>query len=132
MLNEVYQDRPGNARFVVCPSTVLAGDAVLIGAQPAVAVDSYNAANGGTTFRFTGTYKLTFIAATVVSPVTGSAALPGDKVYATGTLDATTGVTTGLTLSKASGGTLFGSFAGTSQTSATTDTAALIKLKESV
>ncbi len=131
MLNERYQDRPGDALFFACPSTVLAGDAVLIGKLPAVALDSYNAANGGTTFRFAGTFALTVIAATVVSPPTGSACKPGDKIYATGTLDSITGVTTDLTLSKASGGTPFGAYAGTGITSGTTDTSALVKLQES-
>jgi len=131
MLNEIFQDRPANARFFPCPSTVVGGDPVLVGGLPAVALDSYNSRNGGTTFRFTGTYELSVIAATVVSPVTGSAVKPGDKIYATGSLDSTTNVTTGLTLSKASGGTLFGSYAGTGITSASTDTAARVKLKES-
>lgn len=131
MLNEVYQDRPGDARFFPCPSTVLSGDPVLVGALPAIAMDSYNAANGGTTFRFAGTHAFTVIGATVVSPLTGSAVKPGDKIYATGTLDATTNITTGLTLSKATGGTLFGTYGGTGITSGTTDTAALVKLQES-
>jgi ABC-type glutathione transport system ATPase component len=38
----------------------------------------------------------------------GIAANPGDKVYASGTLDATTNVTYGLTLSKNSANTFFG------------------------
>ena len=130
MLNEVYQDRPGDARFFACPSTILSGDPVLVGALPAIALDSYNAQNGGTTFRFAGTHTFTVIAATVVSPPTGSAVLPGDKIYATGTLDAVTNITHGLTLSKASGGTLFGT-AGSSIASGLTDTAALVKLQES-
>jgi predicted RecA/RadA family phage recombinase len=131
MLNEIFQDRPANARFFPCPSTVVSGDPVLVGGLPAVALDSYQAHNGGTTFRFSGTFELTVIAATVVSPVTGSALKPGDKVYATGTLDTTTNITTGLTLSKASGGTLFGSYADTGLASGSTDTSARIKLKES-
>ena len=130
MLNEVYQDRPGDARFFACPSTVLAGDPVLVGALPAVAMDSYNAQNGGTTFRFAGTHTLSVIAATVVSPVTGSALKPGDKIYATGTLDSTTNITTGLTLSKASGGTLFGTYGGTGLGSGLT-ASDLVKLQES-
>lgn len=131
MLNEKYQDRPGNARFYPCPSSVLGGDFVLIGGLPAVAVESYTAAKGGTYFRFSGTFTTTVIAATVVSPITGSAVKPGDKIYATGTLDSTTNVTTGLTLSKASGGTAIGTYDGTGITSASTDTAAPVKLRES-
>jgi predicted RecA/RadA family phage recombinase len=132
MLNEIRNDRPADARFYPCPSTVLSGDPVLIGTLPAVALDSYNSNSGGTVFRFAGTCEFTVIAATVVSPVTGSAAKPGDKIYATGTLDATTNVTTGLTLSKASGGTLFGSYDGAGITSGSTDTAARVKLRETV
>jgi hypothetical protein len=132
MLNELRQDRPGDARFFLCPSTVLAGDPVLIGGVlPAVAVDSYNANTGGTVFRIAGTFSLTVIAATVVSPITGSAVKAGDKIYATGTLDATTNITTGLTLSKASGGVAFGTYDdSTAITSATTSTTAPVKLKE--
>jgi predicted RecA/RadA family phage recombinase len=132
MLNELRQDRPANAKFVACPSTVKAGDLVLVGALPGVAVDDYNSRNGGTTFRFTGEFLLTVIGATVVSPVTGSAVKPGDKIYATGTLDATTNCTTGLTLSKASGGTLVGSYSGTGIASTVTDTSAPVKLKETI
>lgn len=130
MLNERYQDRNADAQFFACPTTVKSGDPVLIGTLPAVAMDDYNAQNGGTTFRFAGVFALTVIAATVVSPVTGSAVKPGDKIYASGTLDATTNITTDLTLSKASGGVQFGSYAGTGITSGVTDTSALVKLKE--
>jgi predicted RecA/RadA family phage recombinase len=130
MLNELYQDRPGNAMFFACPSSILAGDLVLIGTLPAVAVDDYNAANGGTTFRFSGTFELTVVAATVVSPITGSAVKPGDHIYATGTTDSATNVVHALTLSKATGGTKVGSYAGTGITSGATDTAAPVKLKE--
>ncbi len=131
MLNEIRQDRAGDAQGFKCPTSVKAGDAVLIGGLPAIAVDDYNANTGGTTFRFAGVFSLTVIAATVVSPVTGADCLPGDTIYATGTLDSTTNVTTGLTLSKATGGTKFGVFAGTTKiTSGQTSTSAAVKLRE--
>lgn len=131
MLNEIRQDRAGNARFYVCPTTVLAGDIVLIGNLPGVAVDSYNSRTGGTVFRLSGTFEVTVIAATVVSPVTGSTVNQGDKIYATGTLDSATNVTTGLTLSKASGGTPVGTYDDTTPiTTATTSTTARVKLRE--
>lgn len=138
MLNELRNDRPAHARYCPCPSTVVAGDPVLIGGViPAIALESYDAAGGGATFRFTGTYRLTVIAATVVSPITGSAVKNGDKIYATGTLDATTGVITDLVLSKATGGVLFGTYDadGINQggiLSGATDTAAEVMLKGGV
>ena len=104
MLNERFQPNAANAKGFKCPTTVLAGDLCLIGGLPGVAVDSYNPNTGGTTFRFEGIFGLTVIAATVVSPITGSTVNPGDKLYATGIFDATTNVTTNLTISKASGG----------------------------
>jgi predicted RecA/RadA family phage recombinase len=134
MLNEIRQENSADARGYLCPSTVKAGDPVLIGGNlPAVAVDDYNPNTGGTTFRISGTFALTVIAATVVSPVTGSDVNQGDKIYATGTLDSTTNVTTGLTLSKASGGTLFGSYDSTTKiTSGQTSTTAAVKLRRVV
>ena len=133
MLNEIRQDRAGDARFYLCPATVLGGDLVLIGALPGVALDSYNAKSGGTVFRIAGTFALTVIAATTVSPVAGSQVNQGDKIYATGTIDSATNCTTGLTLSKASGGTLVGSYdSPTAITSGTTSTTAAVKLKETI
>lgn len=108
MKNQLYTGTPTSRRFVACPTTVKAGDPVLVGVLPAVALDDYQSNTAGATFLFDGSFLLTVLAATVVSPVTGSQANPGDAIYATGTLDSATNVTTGLTLSKASGGTLFG------------------------
>jgi len=134
MLNELRQDRPGNARFYLCPSTVLAGDLVLIGPDlPGVAVDDYNPNTGGTVFRLSGTFALPVLAATTNSPLVGSTVLQGDKIYLNGgTQDGTTGITTGGTLSKQSaGGSLVGSYDDTeSITSGTTNTEAAVKLKE--
>lgn len=131
MLNEIFQERASNARFHHCPTTILAGDPVFIGSLPAVALESYSAAKGGTTFRFSGTYKLTVIGATVVSPVTGSEVLQGDDIYATGTLDSATNVTHSLTLSKATGGDKFGTYdSPTSIASGATSTTARVRLRE--
>ncbi len=134
MKNQYYTGTNVSRRQALCPSTVLAGDPVLLGTIPAVALDNYSATTGGTTFLCNGSFVLTVIAATVVSPVTGSAAKPGDKVYATGTLDSTTNVTTGLTISKATGGTLFGHIdpSYSTITSGTTDTAAVVVLEAEV
>ena len=108
MRNQVYTGTNVSRRFALCPTTVVSGDPVLIGTIPGVALDSYQANTGGTTFLCNGSFTLTVIAATVVSPITGRAVNPGDKIYATGTLDSVTNITTGLVLSKATGGTLFG------------------------
>ncbi len=108
MKNQVYTGTPTSRRFALCPTTVKAGDPVFLGTIPAVALDDYSSLTGGTTFLTDGSFDLTVHGATVVSPLTGSAVKPGDKLYASGTLDATTNVTTGLTISKASGDTPFG------------------------
>ncbi len=131
MRNERYQERAANARFYACPSTIVAGDPVLIGGLPGVALESYSAAKGGTTFRFSGTYKLPVHAATSVSPAVGSAMKQGDTIYAAGTLDAATNVTHGLTLSKDTGGVKFGTYDDpTEVTSGTLASEAPVKLRE--
>jgi predicted RecA/RadA family phage recombinase len=132
--NQYYTGTNVSRRFALCPTTVLAGDPVLIGTIPGVALDNYQANTGGTTFLLNGSFVLTVIAATVVSPVTGSAAKPGDKVYATGSLDSTTNITTSLVISKATGGTLFGHIDPSypTITSGTTDTAAVVVLEAEV
>ena len=133
MLNERFQGRASNARFCLCPSNILSGDPVLIGTEmlPAVAMDNYDSVRGGATFRFSGSYELTVIAATVVSPITGSDVKQGDLIYATGTLDSTTGVTHTLTLSKATGGQKFGMYDyPTAITSGQTSTTARVRLRE--
>ena len=134
MKNQYYTGTNVSRRFALCSSTVTAGMSVLIGTIPAVALDNYQANTGGTTFLCNGSFVLTVVAATVISPVTGSQVNPGDKLYATGTLDSTTNVTTGLTISKATGGTLFGHLdpSGTIIASAATDTAAVVVLEAEV
>jgi len=134
MKNQYYTGTNVSRRFALCPTTVTAGMPVLIGTIPAVALDNYQANTGGTTFLCNGSFVLTVVAATVISPVTGSQVNPGDKLYATGTLDSTTNVTTGLTISKATGGTLFGHLdpSGTIIASAATDTAAVVVLEAEV
>ena len=109
MKNQMLLGTPTSPRFAFCPTTVLAGDPVLLGGIPAVALDNYQANEGGTTFYANGTFALTVIGRSTESPVVTAAIKPGDKIYAVGTLDATTNVTTGLTLDANSAtGTLFG------------------------
>jgi predicted RecA/RadA family phage recombinase len=134
MRNQVYTGTNVSRRFALCPTTVLSGDPVLIGTIPGVALDDYQANTGGTTFLCNGSFTLTVIAATVVSPITGSQVNPGDKLYVTGNLDTPTNITTGLVISKASGGTLFGHLDPTAPaiTSATTSTSAIVVLEAEI
>jgi len=131
MKDQTYSGTPTSRRFALCPTTVKAGDAVLIGKMPAVALDDYSSVTGGSTFLLGGSFNLTVIGQTVASPQTAAALKPGDKVFAVGTLDSTTNLTTGLTLDGATGGTLFGyidpSYTG-GVASGATDTAAIVKL----
>ncbi len=134
MKNQYYTGTNVSRRFALCPTTVVAGDPVLIGTIPGVALDSYQSNTGGTTFLCNGSFVLTVIAATVVSPITGSTVNPGDKLYVTGTLDSATNITTGLTISKATGGTLFGHLdpSASAITSATTSTSAVVVLEAEI
>ena len=100
MKNQVILSVPGTQRQAACPTTVKAGDPVLLGAIPAVAINDYESIYGGTTFEITGSYALTVIGHSSISPVADEAIGQGAKIYATGgTLDPTTDVTTGITLS---------------------------------
>lgn len=132
MKNQVVLSVPGTQRQAKCPITVKAGDPVLLGKDPAVAINDYESIYGGTTFELTGSYILTVIGRTVESPATGLAIGAGDKIYASGTLDATTNVTTGLTLDAASGNTFFGTldpqYPGAPVASNATDAAAWVRL----
>lgn len=131
MKNQQYTGTPTSRRFAVCPSTVKAGDPVLIGKIPAVALDDYQSNTGGTTFLLNGTFQLSVIAVTQISPAVGAAINPGDPLYAEGTLDSTTNITTGLTISATSGDTPFGHLDPSAAiiSSGATDTAALVCLE---
>lgn len=108
MLNQVKMGQPFTDRFIPLPSACIPGMPILVGTLPGVVKNGYDSATGGGVVEFSGSFALTVIAATVVSPITGAAVNPGDKIYATGTTDPTTNVTYNLTLSKATGGMLFG------------------------
>ena len=108
MKNQLKTGTPTSPRFAKCPTTVKSGDAVLIGAEAAVALNDYQSNTGGATFYTNGSFSLTVNGSSTHSPLTGLAINPGDKVYASGTLDAGTNVTTGLFLSGDSSDTVFG------------------------
>lgn len=109
MKNQKYTGTPTSTRFALCPTTVKAGDPVLLGSIPAVALNDYSALTSGTVFYTNGSFNLSVEAASVLSPVTGAAIHPGDPIYLSGgSLDTGTNVTTGGTLCAVSGGTLFG------------------------
>lgn len=118
MKNQVLLGTPTSPRFALCPTTVKAGDPVLLGGIPAVALDDYQSNEGGTTFYTNGTFALSVLGASVISPQTGHAINPGDTIYASGgTLDATTNVTTGITLAAVTSGVKFGTLDPQYQTS---------------
>jgi len=109
MTNQDKTGTPTSRRFALCPSTVKAGDPVLLGTVPAVALNDYQSIELGAVFLMNGSFFLSVLGATVISPQTGHTLKPGDKVYADGgTLDSATNVTTGFTLDANTGGTFFG------------------------
>ena len=108
MKNQVFMGTPTNPRFVNCPTTVKAGDLVLVGTAPACALNDYQANSGGATFYFSGTFTGTVIGSSTHSPFTGEALGPGAPLYASGTLDATTNVTTALLITGTTTDTPFG------------------------
>ena len=130
MKNQIYQGTPTSPRFVVCPTTVKANDLVLVGVQPACALNDYQSVSGGATFYFDGTFTGTVVASSSHSPYTGAAVRPGDQLYASGTLDSSTNVTTGLLISATTTDHPFGCLDQTSAAliSGSVNTAAIINL----
>lgn len=130
MKNQVFTGTPTSPRFALCPSTVRAGDLVLIGVEPACALNDYQAATGGATFYFNGTFSGTVVGSSSHSPYTPVAIKPGDQLYASGTLDSTTNVTTALLISVTTTDAPYGVL-DPSQTggvaSGTTDTSAYVR-----
>jgi len=91
-------------------STVVGG---LLGGMAGVAQTSYTpptrVADGFISIDFEGAYFLTVTAKSSLSPSTGKAINPGDKVFVDGgTLDTVTGMTYGFTLDANTGGAYFG------------------------
>ena len=98
MKNQIYTGTPTSRRFALCPTTVVAGDAVLLGSIPAFALNSYSALTGGTVFCSNGTFTASVVGQRYLSPPVSAVIKPGDPLAAIGTLDATTNVVTGLTI----------------------------------
>ena len=130
MKNQVYQGTPTSPRFCKCPTTVNAGDLVLVGQEPACALNNYQANSGGATFYFSGSFTGTVEGSSSHSPITGAAINYGDKLYASGTLDSSTNVTTGLWISADSSDVQFGYLdpSGPLVSSGATVTTAVIRL----
>ncbi len=130
MINQAKQGTQANNRWYACPTQVTSGMAVLIGTQAAVAMDAYDSSTGGTTFCLDGSFFLTVIGQSSMSPVSGLQINPGDELYAQGTLDATTGVTYSLTIDKTRGNCPFGNYEGPGAIlSGVTNTNAEVRLK---
>ena len=136
MINLVKAGLPQNNRWFACPAAVTSGMACLIGgfggrlAMAAVALDAYDSSTGGTTFCLDGSYALSVAANSTASPATGLEIYPGDPIYATGTYDATTGVTYSLTLDVTVGNHHFGYLdQGSPILAGVTNTAAIVRLK---
>ena len=109
MKNQVFTGTPTSRRFALCPTTVKSGDFVLLGSLPAVALDDYQTLTSGTTFLCGGTFALTVVGQTVESPQTTHKINPGDTLHASGgTLDATTNVTYGFTITAVTADPKFG------------------------
>ena len=96
---------PPNTTVVIAPGTPL-----LVGQLPCVTLDGNQYAVGAPSVvcLFGGSFNLTVVGQSVESPVTTHKINPGDKLYAVGTLDATTNVTYNLTIDVNSGNTFFG------------------------
>lgn len=102
----------------------------IIGGLAVVALDAYDSSTGGTTFHLDGSFLLTVIGQSTKSPVSGLQINPGDELFATGTLDATTNVTYNLTIDATRGNIPFGNLdQNTPILSGVTNTSAVVRLK---
>lgn len=134
MVNQIYTGTPTSRRFALCPTSIVAGQPVLIGKNiPAVALDNYQSNTGGTTFLLGGAFNLPVYGYTTYSPPSNGALLPGKKVYADGGVDdAVTGITYNFLLSGDSAGVLFGevdpSYTTGVLSGAAPDTAAIVNI----
>jgi hypothetical protein len=111
MVNQVFTGTPTSRRFALCPSSIVAGQPVLIGGVlPAIAMDNYQINTGGTTFLLGGSFNLSVYGQTG-SPLTNAAIFPGGQVYAeNATQDPVTGISYNFILTgySGAGSVLFG------------------------
>lgn len=114
MINQQNTGSPTSRRSVLLPAyttvVIPPGTPLLIGQIPCVTLDGNEYAVGAPNVvcLFGGSFDLTVIGQSAESPVSTHKINPGDKVYATGTLDSTTNVTYNLTLDANSSNTFFG------------------------
>jgi len=136
MINQQNTGTPTSRRTVILPASgtvvIPPGTPLLVGQLPCVTLDGNQYAVGAPSVvcLFGGSFDLTVIGQSAESPVTTHKINPGDKLYATGTLDATTNVTYNLTIDANSGNTFFGWLDPQSPSIAagTTDTSASVLL----
>jgi hypothetical protein len=129
-INQVKIGVPQNNRWFPCPSAVTSGMPVLIGTMAAVALDAYDSSTGGTTFNLDGSFALTVIGQSQQSPNSVQAIAPGQELFASGTLDATTDVTYNLTIDVTRGNCPFGNLdQNTGIAAGVTNTSAVVRLK---
>lgn len=107
MANNKALERGSPLQFPM-PSTVKSGDPILVGKLACVAnedaKDLFGNAQPNVSCDLEGAFNLSVVAGSQLSPLVGAAVKPGDVLYYSGgTLDATTNVTTGGTISKDSG-----------------------------
>ena len=129
MVNQIKIGVPQNNRWFPCPAAVTSGMPVLIGTLSAVAMDAYDSSTGGTTFCLDGSYALTVIGQSQLSPNSVQPIAVGQEVFASGTLDATTDVTYSLTLDVTRGNVPFGNLEYPAIAAGVTNTSAVVRLK---
>lgn len=114
MINQQNTGTPTSRRSVFLPAhstvAIAPGTPLLVGGLPCVTLDGNQFAVGAPSVvcLFGGSFDLTVIGQSAESPQTTHQINPGDKLYATGTLDTATNVTYGLTIDANSGNTFFG------------------------
>jgi hypothetical protein len=114
MINQLNTGTMTSRRAVQLPAyttvVIPAGTPILVGQLPCITLDSNEFSVGAPSVvcEFGGSFALTVIGQSAESPQTTHQINPGDKLYATGTLDTATNVTYNLTIDANSSNTFFG------------------------